>query len=155
MLLRWEWQRSHLARKRIGMGSVAKPWHDRRKSHRVLASNPIRFEWLMPGGGLVSARGVTRDVSSGGVYSYIGHALAVGLDLEFDVLFQPTELAGDKPLMFRCQGRVVRLEGNSSPFGVVVGIRSRHVIDAGRQTPRGHERVIPPAPIVAEYGSLQ
>ena len=58
---------------------------DRRKSHRVATSSPIRFEWLTPERGLVSTRGMTRDVSSGGVYGYIEHPLAMGLELEFDV----------------------------------------------------------------------
>src|SRR5207244_844265 len=108
-----------------------------------------RIEWLTSEGDLLSTRGMTRDISSVGVYCYIDHPLATGLEVEFDVLF-PAELTGAEPLMFRCRGRVLRTETLRKGFGIPVSIQSRHLIEAGELYRRCYNRVVP-FPLVAEY----
>jgi len=134
------------------MSLPAKSWHDQRGSQRVALSSPIRVEWLTAGGDLLSTRGMTRDISSAGIYCYIEHPLATGLDVEFDIPF-PAELTGAEPLMFRCRGQVLRTERLRNGFGIPVLIQSRHLIEAGELHRRGYVRVH--SPVVAEYSGLR
>ncbi|MBI3894983.1 MAG: PilZ domain-containing protein [Acidobacteria bacterium] len=128
-------------------------WTERRDEHRVSGAIPIRFEWLTVGGELLRARGVTRDISDRGMYCYIEHPLAVGLQVGFDILY-PAEPAGRESLMFRCQGWVLRCERLRNRFGVAVAIQFHQVLDTTNLYRRSYDRILLPSPVVAAYAGL-
>ena len=125
-------------------------WIERRLTQRVRTLSPIRFEWLTHSGEFLRARGMTRDISGTGVYSYSEYPLPAGLEVAFDLLF-PAELVGREPVMFHCQGRVLRNEKFHSRFGVAISIMSHHLIDTAKFYRRSHERVVPASPVIAQY----
>jgi len=129
-------------------------WIEQRLSQRVRTLSPIRFEWLTSSGELLRARGMTRDISGIGVYSYCEYPLSVGLEVSFDLLF-PAELAGREPVMFHCRGRVLRSEQFQTRFGVALSITSHHLIDTAQFYRRSRKRVVPTSPVIAHYAGSQ
>ncbi|OFV94265.1 MAG: hypothetical protein A3F68_08670 [Acidobacteria bacterium RIFCSPLOWO2_12_FULL_54_10] len=115
--------------------------------------SPIRFEWLTAGGDLFRARGMTRDISNGGVFSYVEHPLSAGLEVTFDVLF-PAELVGREAVMLRCRGRVLRSEKFHNRFGVAVSMEGLHLIDTAKFYRRASLRVVPASTVIAECAGL-
>jgi len=97
---------------------------------------------------------MTRDISGTGLYSYSEYPLSVGLEAAFDLLF-PAELAGREPVMFHCQGRVLRSEQFHSRIGVALSITSHHLIDTAKFYRRSYERVVPLLPMIAHYAGSQ
>lgn len=141
--------------KTVGSMSLASPsWTEQRICQRVRTLSPIRFEWLTAIGKFLRARGMTRDISGTGVYSYAEYPLPVGLDVSFDLLF-PAELAGREPVMFHCQGRVLRNEQFHMRFGVALAISRHHLIDTAQFYRRSHKRVVPRSPVIACYAGSQ
>ncbi len=134
------------------MSLTARTWQDRRGSQRVALASPIRIEWFPIGGDLLSTRGLARDISSAGLYCYIDHPLAIGMEVEFDIPF-PSGLTGAEPLMFRCRGKVLRTERLRAKHGIAILIKSRHLIEAGELHRRGYARVF--TSVVAEYAGLR
>lgn len=133
---------------------------ERRKAPRLDASHPIILEWQTPRGELHRARGSTRDIALGGVYCLMERPLAKGVPVEFDMVI-PAQLAGGNPVKLRCRGRVLRSESaGERGFGVAVTIETSEVlevleptVDAGRH--RIYARIVPPAPIQAEYPGMR
>jgi len=126
---------------------------ERRREPRQFFAGPIRFEWQTVGGDILCARGITRDVSARGVYSFIEHALTVGMQVRFDVL-RPSEKAGEPPAVYRCGGRVLRSERRGSRFGIAASIQLHHFIDSSSPHRRTHQRIVPATPVIARYGRL-
>jgi c-di-GMP-binding flagellar brake protein YcgR len=56
----------------------------RRRHHRVLYSAPIRLHCLMPGG-VRTCRGITLDISEGGMGALVQNNLMVGEAVEIDL----------------------------------------------------------------------
>jgi hypothetical protein len=104
-------------------------------------------------GELLRCRGLTRDVSWKGVYSYVEQPLAVGLEVEADIIF-PVELTDADPLLFRCRCQVVRSERFHSRYGVAVSLQNHHLIEAAKFYRRASLRVVPPPVVIAKYGGM-
>lgn len=139
-----------IARQAETLSLPSPSWIERRVGHRVATLSPIRFEWLTAGGDLFRARGMTRDISSTDVYSYTECPLSVGLEVAFDILF-PAELVGREPVMFHCQGRVLRSENFQGRFGAAISIESHHLIDTAKFYRRANMRFVPASSVIAQY----
>ena len=85
----------------------------RRRARRFNITMPVELE---------HGRGITRDVSSSGVFFESDHSFSVGEVISFWLVF---EYAGMGPA-FRlpCQGRVVRVEQRAGRTGVAVAFTS-------------------------------
>jgi hypothetical protein len=64
-------------------------------------------------------RGVTRDVSSSGIFFETDVAMATGVPLSFTLEYADTPCG---PLRLQCEARVVRVERCGEKFGVGVAI---------------------------------
>jgi hypothetical protein len=72
----------------------------------------------------VESTAKTRDVSSHGICFYCDSAMERDSPIEF-TLTLPTEITMTEPISVRCQGKVVRVEGNESgKFAVAAAIES-------------------------------
>jgi len=131
---------------------------ERRTVPRVFTTLPISLEWDAEEGQIRRARGTTRDVSRGGVYSYIEHPLTPALDVRFEVVFSG-ELTAADPLKLWCSGRILRSEVLGRRFGVAASIQEYKVIETleplSELDRRLNLRVIPPEAIVAEYPGIR
>ena len=99
---------------------------ERRSGRRVRARVPVSIK---AGPGLVTAAGVTRDLSSGGIFLYTDSHITPGSELEM-VLILPPELTHGITQWVCCQASVVRVEDGESGgnFGVAANIRSIEVL---------------------------
>ena len=82
---------------------------------RVVERHPLRLAIATDKGS-----GVTRDVSTAGVYFTCNGGFEVGARMTFTI-----DLAGEgegSPLHLRCSGRVVRVEGTGGDMGVAVEV---------------------------------
>jgi len=135
------------------MGQPAKTWRERRKNSRITASTAVWLEWETSSGDILRAHGITRDISRGGVYCFMEHPLAVGLEVNFVALF-PAEIEGSTQQMFHCRGRVLRSERLRNSFGIPIAIQSRYAVAGGKENRRAYPRIAPASPLVAEYSGL-
>ncbi len=101
-----------------------------RNSPRISCTNHVLLRWQTPAGKSLSVRAVTRDLSDDSVYCYVEHGLAMGLVVEFDLLF-PAELSGGRPQVYHCMGTVRRVERFAvrSGCGVIIVIRERTLLE--------------------------
>src|SRR5688572_24345072 len=129
--------------------------NERRRSPRIPTLSPIRFEWESPGGEILRARGLTRNISQNGVYSYIEHPLQVGLELDFVVAFPPEPDSSSKSVMYRCHGTVLECERFQSRFGVAIAIQERHHIETVGFHQRSSSRLVPPSTVLAGIAGQQ
>lgn len=134
------------------MASPLLAWTERRKFARLPSLSPLRIEWETPEGELMCARGMTRDVSPRCIFTYIEHPLSVGLEVAFDVSFSPQVVAGQKPALFHCWGRVLHCERFQNRFGAAISILSYQLIETRGEHQRSSERIIPPFTLVANIG---
>ena len=87
--------------------SMKRKGKDKRREERVSASLPVA---------MASAKGITRDVSASGVFFETDAAYGVGSPIRF-VLNLDTPWG---KVMFKCQGKIVRLEPHNQKVGVAV-----------------------------------
>lgn len=131
---------------------------ERRTAPRVFTTLPISLEWDAEEGQIRRARGTTRDVSRGGIYSYVEHPLTPALAVRFEVVFSG-ELTAADPLKLWCSGRILRSEILGRRFGVAASIEQYEVIETLEPTSesdrRQNLRIIPPEAIVAEYPGIR
>lgn len=80
---------------------------DKRREERVTAALPVAT---------ASGKGVTRDVSASGVFFETDAAYAVGSPIRF-VLNLDTPWG---KVMFKCDGKIVRVESHDRKVGVAV-----------------------------------
>lgn len=134
------------------------PNGERRTMPRIDATLPISFEWDTLEGDIQRVRGTTRDVSRGGVYSFVEDPLAPALAVRFDVIF-PGEITAADPLKLSCLGKILRSEILGRRFGVAVSIEYFRVIETlepiSELDRRLSMRIVPPEAIVAEYPGLR
>ena len=64
---------------------------ERRQHQRVLYSVPIRLHYLMPGG-VRTSRGVSLDISVGGIGALVSSDLVVGEAVEIDLQLRRSSL---------------------------------------------------------------
>jgi PilZ domain len=95
-------------------GAPAVP--DRRQAQRIVVRLPVELE---------NGKGITRDVSAGGVFFLTDLSFSIGEPINFRLVLERADPVG--PLRVRCQGRVVRLERCDSARGVAVSIASHHL----------------------------
>jgi hypothetical protein len=131
---------------------------ERRGTPRVFTTLPISFEWDTEEGHIRRARGSTRDVSRGGIYSYVEHPLTPALDVRFEVVFSG-ELTAADPLKLWCSGPILRSEILGRRFGVAASIQHYKVLETlepvSESDRRQNLRIIPPEAIVAEYPGIR
>jgi hypothetical protein len=131
---------------------------ERRVTPRVFTTLPISFEWDTEESHIRRARGSTRDVSRGGIYSYVEHPLTPALDVRFEVVFSG-ELTAADPLKLWCSGRILRSEILGRRFGVAASIEHYKVLETlepvSESDRRQNLRIIPPEAIVAEYPGIR
>ena len=77
----------------------------------------------------VAATGVTRDLSTGGVFLYTDSRISEGSELEV-VLILPAEITRSEKQWVCCQASVVRVEQGreEGSFGVAATIRSMDIL---------------------------
>ncbi len=92
---------------------------ERRSQNRIPAEVPVSIRSV----GAETASGLTRDLSTGGIFLYTDASLQAGSELEM-VLTLPPELMGGEKQWVCCRARVVRVEngGNGGRFGVAADI---------------------------------
>ena len=90
--------------------------NERRGTRRFAVSLPVMI-WR---NGQSSALGTTRDISSNGVYFFLGQPLRPGADIDLAVRLT-TEITQGREMFLWASGRTVRLEDSpNSPAGRIV-----------------------------------
>lgn len=99
---------------------------ERRSGKRLPAQVPVSIK-ADPGTAEVS--GVTRDLSSGGIFLYTDSRIVAGSELEM-VLILPPELTHGEKQWVCCRASVVRVEDNEKggDYGVAASIHSIEVL---------------------------
>ena len=99
---------------------------ERRSGERIAASVPVAIK-TGPGSGSVT--GVTRDLSTGGVYLYTNSQIEQGSALEI-VLVLPPGLTGGEKSWVCCQASVLRVEQGTTEgaFGVAASIDNMQIM---------------------------
>jgi PilZ domain len=135
-----------------------RPSIERRRAPRVPTVLPVCFEWHSTEEEIRHTRGMTKDVSRFGIYSFLESPLAPGLEVGFEVVF-PRELTATDPMKLWCRGQVLRSEVQERRFGLVATIETHKILESVDSTPesdrRSNHRVVPPEAIVAEYPGLR
>jgi PilZ domain len=104
---------------------------DRRKAPRFRVALPVE---------LVEGKGVTRDLSAGGVFFETDRVFGLGEAIQFALVLEYIDPG--RPVRLQCRGRVVRLEPRGNTMGVAVAIAA-YRLDA--QSPGGMEARSPTA----------
>jgi hypothetical protein len=99
---------------------------ERRSGRRLQVRVPVSVKG--PSGG-VAATGITRDLSTGGVFLYTDSRISEGSELEV-VLILPAEITRSEPQWVCCRASVVRVEDSAEggSFGVAASIHSMEVL---------------------------
>ncbi len=94
-----------------------------RRAPRFATEELVRARWS--NGGIHETAGVTRDISTIGVFFCSNAAPKLGKELELLLTF-PAEVTGGEPRTLLCKGRVVRLEPahDGETVGVAVEFHS-------------------------------
>jgi PilZ domain-containing protein len=98
---------------------MAQPQPEKRSVRRFALQLPISVNFLNDGRYELTGR--TRDVSSRGVFIYVGTEITEGATMEF-VMTLPPEVTLSSPLRVSCRGRVLRVEKDSGKQGIAVAI---------------------------------
>ena len=96
---------------------MAQPQSEKRSTRRFSLELPVKV--VDQEQGVTTAQ--TRDVSSRGVYVYLGSEIAEGGPMEF-VMTLPTEITLSDPIRVHCSGHVLRVEKLNGRQGVAVSI---------------------------------
>ncbi len=96
---------------------MAQPQSEKRSTRRFSLELPVKV--VDQEQGVTTAQ--TRDVSSRGVYVYLGSEIAEGVPMEF-VMTLPTEITLSDPIRVHCSGHVLRVEKLNGRQGVAVSI---------------------------------
>jgi hypothetical protein len=84
---------------------------DRRKAPRFRVALPVE---------LVEGKGVTRDLSAGGVFFETDRVFGLGEVIQFALVLEYIDPG--QPVRLQCRGRVVRLERWGDTMGMAVAI---------------------------------
>ena len=97
---------------------------ERRRNPRIPKRVPITLK-----SGNQSAAGVTRDLSSNGIFLYTDAEIAAGTELEI-VLVLPPEMSNGEKRWVCCQASVARVESGNQDgrFGAAATIRRMDVL---------------------------
>jgi PilZ domain len=98
---------------------MAQPQPEKRGTRRFSLDLPIAVKFL--DNGTYEVTGHTRDVSSRGVFFYLGKDIVEGASIEF-VMTLPSEITFTQPIRVHCAGRVIRVNRNGNEQGVAVAI---------------------------------
>jgi hypothetical protein len=76
-----------------------------------------------------ASTGVTRDLSTGGIFLYIDSQISEGSELEMVLILPPEITKGEKQWVC-CRASVVRVEdsGEGGTFGIAASIRSMEIL---------------------------
>jgi hypothetical protein len=72
-------------------------------------------------------KGMTRDLSSSGVFFETDGSFSPGQSIEFTVVLE--HLYPDRPVCLKCKGAIVRVENNGQRIGVAATIDSYTIED--------------------------
>ena len=86
---------------------------ERRKQRRYSVAALVNFDWKDSEGALQRAHGITRDISTKGIYIFSDSRPCENADLEINVLFSSIGNA-DVKLRMRVQAVVIRVEPSST-----------------------------------------
>ena len=92
-------------------------FRSRRQHQRLSLALPVQLQ---------NGDGVTRDVSTSGVFFETDLSFRAGSGITFSLILEHADPAG--PIRVQCQGTVVRVERVREGFGVAVAI-NRHRFD--------------------------
>ena len=98
---------------------MAQPQTEKRTTRRFSLDLPITVKFL--DNGTYEVTGRTRDVSSRGVFFYVGSEINEGSPIEF-VMTLPPEITLTDPIRVHCTGKVVRVDRTAHDQGVAVAI---------------------------------
>jgi PilZ domain len=87
---------------------------ERRRARRYRVAVPVELEGV--------ERGLTRDISTSGVFFETTEALVRGAPLTFSLFLEQTDLSG--PVWVVCTGQVVRVDRRPDGVGVAATIES-------------------------------
>ena len=85
---------------------------ERRAGRRFNLEAPVKFTWRLPGSGVASEGGRTRDISIRGIFVFAGACPPEGSALRMTVLLPAT--LSDSSLEMRVDATVVRVEGSGT-----------------------------------------
>lgn len=105
---------------------MAQPQPEKRSTRRFSLELPITV--IYANNGKAELEGLTRDVSSRGVFIYANTNLAEGAMIEF-VMTLPREITLAEPIRVRCTGRVLRIENKDQRQGIAASIDQYDFID--------------------------
>ena len=97
---------------------------ERRSRRRVSARLPVE---VRSGSNSLEIKGLTRDVSTNGVFLYTQSCMTEGSDVELVLILPPEITAGEKCWVC-CHARVLRVEGAGKDFGVAAEIRRMDIL---------------------------
>jgi len=88
-----------------------KKFETRRSAKRVQVEMPVQLE---------KGRGVTRDISSAGVYFFTDRSFTAGMDITFELEFK--FVFPGEAVRLNCRGKVMRVEQAGERTGVAASI---------------------------------
>jgi hypothetical protein len=99
---------------------------ERRSGQRVPVRVPVTVK---AGTERLASTGVTRDLSTAGIFLYTDSRISEGSELEMVLILPPEITKGEKQWVC-CRASVVRVEGSgeSGRFGVAASIRSMEIL---------------------------
>jgi hypothetical protein len=103
---------------------------DAKRERRSRQRLPVRLPVTVKAGTeSLASTGVTRDLSTGGIFLYIDSQISEGSELEMVLILPPEITKGDKQWVC-CRASVVRVEagGEGESFGVAASIRSMEIL---------------------------
>ena len=92
--------------------------YELRESARFLGAMPVTTE---------NTQGITRDLSSSGIFFETDGSFASGQTIEFSILLE--HLYPDHPVCLKCKGSIVRVEKKGPGIGVATTIDSYTIED--------------------------
>jgi hypothetical protein len=101
---------------------------DTKRERRTLQRLPVRVPVSVKAPReSVATTGVTRDLSTGGVFLYTDSRISEGSELEV-VLILPPEITKSEQQWVCCRASVVRVEDSQEGFGVAASIKSMDIL---------------------------
>jgi len=91
---------------------------EQRQAPRVQGALPIVTE---------CGKGITRDLSTSGVFFETDGSFSPGQSIEFSIYFE--HLCPDRPVCVNCKGAIVRVEKKGDMIGVAASIDSCYILD--------------------------
>lgn len=105
---------------------------EKRSTRRFSFSLPVMVKNI--NGRVRELEGITRDVSSRGVFVYLSSEAVEGAAIQF-VMVLPADITLADPIRVLCSGKVLRVERSAQKQGIALAIEKYDFVSDGQATP--------------------